>query len=219
MEALEKWMEQNKKLCVITGIFGLLVSPFLWPFFVAILFQSLSMMVPVLLAWILIKQPWAETEKKEADDIPKGGAQKDWEPVDSGKKERESADNRKHGQESTDGEKKGQKSESNGEKKGATPDDADCLAILWYQNEGRERILRIRNRLEKEGRRGFSVSRDGICTIRQETGFQRVGVLRGYPGKHILSAESELRKDGYLIRQSGDYVWISWKKGGAGHAL
>lgn len=166
MEALEKWMEQNKKLCVITGIFGLLVSPFLWPFFVAILFQSLSMMVPVLLAWILIKQPWAETEKKEADDIPKGGAQKDREPVDSGKKERESADNRKHGQESTDGEKKGQKSESNGEKKGATPDDADCLAILWYQNEGRERILRIRNRLEKEGRRGFSVSRDGICTIR-----------------------------------------------------
>jgi len=169
-----------------------------------------------LLAWILIKQPRTEKEKEEADDIPKGGAQKDREPVDSGKKEQESADNRKHGQESADGEKKGQKPESNGEKKGATPDDADCLAVLWYQNEGRERILRIRNRLEKEGRRGFSVSRDGICTIRQETDFQRVGVLRGYPGKHILSAETELRKDGYLIRQAGDYVWISWKKGGAG---
>ena len=57
---LEKWMERNKKLCIVTGIFGLLVSPFLWPFFLAVIFQSLSVAMPFAAAWLLIKQPWKE---------------------------------------------------------------------------------------------------------------------------------------------------------------
>lgn len=213
MDELEKWIGRNKKLCVVTGIFGLLVSPFLWPFFVAIIFQSLSLAVPIILAWLVIKQPWVEKEEKDeelhkkmqhgksantgkmpsdgtqADDIPEGRAEKGQEPVDGQEKTREA------------------------------PDEESCLAILWYQNEGRERISRIKARLDKEGKKEFSVSKEGICTVRQENGFRRVGILRGYPGNRILSIQSELRKDGFSIRQAGDYIWISWRKGGIKHAL
>ncbi|MDO5337151.1 MAG: hypothetical protein Q4E89_06785 [Eubacteriales bacterium] len=58
---LERWIERNKKLCVLTGIFGLLVSPFLWPFFLALIFQSLSLAVPIIIS------PHEENMEVEAD--------------------------------------------------------------------------------------------------------------------------------------------------------
>lgn len=213
MDALEKWMEKNKKLWVITGIFGLLVSPFLWPVFLAALFQSLSLLAPVLLAWLLIKQPWVgkeETDEKiyksvqhgtgtDTGKMPSGGTQADDMPES--------------------GTEKGSEPVSCQEEETAVPDEKGCFAILWYKSEGRERFFRLKAQLEKEGRTEFSVSRDGICTVRQAKGFQRVGVLRGYPGRQILSAQAELHKDGFTIKQSGDYTWILWKKGGTVHAL
>lgn len=47
MEKMNKWLSAHKQLCVITGIFGLLVSPFLWPIFLAVIIQSLSLVIPV----------------------------------------------------------------------------------------------------------------------------------------------------------------------------
>lgn len=41
IEKMNKWLSAHKQLCVITGIFGLLVSPFLWPVFLAVIIQSL----------------------------------------------------------------------------------------------------------------------------------------------------------------------------------
>lgn len=213
MDELEKWMGRNKKLCVMTGIFGLLVSPFLWPFFVAIIFQSLSLAVPIILAWLFIKQPWIEKEEKD-EEIYKGRHRA--ENSDTGKMPSDGtqADDIPEGRT-----EKGQEPVSGQERTRETPDEADCLALFWYQNEGRERISRIREKLDREGKNEFSVNKDGICTARHGNGFRRVGILRGYPGKQILSAQPELRKDGFLVRQGGDYVWISWKKGGIKHAL
>ena len=37
IEKMNKWLSAHKQLCVITGIFGLLVSPFLWPVFLAVI--------------------------------------------------------------------------------------------------------------------------------------------------------------------------------------
>lgn len=213
MDGLEKWIGRNRKLCVLTGIFGLLVSPFLWPFFLAVIFQSLSLAVPIILAWLFIKQPWVEKEEKDeelhkkmqhgksadtgkmpsdgtqTDDIPEGRAEKGQEPV------------------------------SGREKEDPVPDEESCLAILWYQNEGRERIFRIREKADQEGRKEFSVSKDGICSVRRANGFQRIGILRGYPGNTILTASEELRKDGFSAKAVGNYIWISWEKGGMQYAL
>ena len=47
IEKMNKWLSAHKQLCVITGIFGLLVSPFLWPVFLAVIIQSLSLVIPV----------------------------------------------------------------------------------------------------------------------------------------------------------------------------
>ena len=55
MEEMNKWLSAHKKLCVITGIFGLLVSPFLWPVFLAVIIQS--------------RKVHADAEKTE--DLPK----------------------------------------------------------------------------------------------------------------------------------------------------
>lgn len=208
VDGLEKWMEQNKKLCVVTGIFGLLVSPFLWPFFLAIIFQSLSLAVPIVLAWLIVKQPWREKEdqdEKTHERVQHGNNE------DSGKvsSDRTQTDDIPKSGKKTEQESVNLKSDA---KRPEEPDEEGCLAILWYQNEGRERISRIKRRLDKEGKKEFSVSKDGICTVRQENGFQRVGILRGYPGNRILSVQPELRKDGFSIRKTGDYMWISWKK-------
>ena len=213
MDALEKWMEKNKKLCVATGIFGLLVSPFLWPFFLAILFQSLSLMMPVLLAWLLIKQPWMgkeETDEKIYENVQRGKYADTGKMPSGGTQADDIPESRTE---------KGEEPVKDPEEGTAVPDEEGCFAILWYKSEGRERFLRLRAQLEKEGKTEFSVSRDGICTVRQAKGFQRVGVLRGYPGRRILSAQAELNKDGFTIKQSGDYAWVSWKKGGMVHAL
>lgn len=208
MEAFEQWMEHNKKLCIVTGIFGLLVSPFLWPFFLAILFHSLSLSVPVLLAWMLYEQSRKKSEenneKRMDDTIDEKGfdASKDGtDPVSAG-----------HAPEG-----RTSKEPDTVAKQQLSREDA--LAILWYQLEGRERILRIKKKLCQEGRSEFSVSKDGICSIRQEQRFERIGILRGYPGARILAAEKELQKDGFKVKAVGDYLWISWAKGGVRHAV
>lgn len=36
MEQVEKWCRVHKKACLVTGIMGLLLAPFLWPVFLAV---------------------------------------------------------------------------------------------------------------------------------------------------------------------------------------
>lgn len=212
---LERWIERNKKLCVVTGIFGLLLSPFLWPFFLALIFQSLSLAVPIILAWLLIKQPWREKEEQDeevckrarhGEDADTGKVYPDDAQADDIPQSREEKGQKPVGAQETEMEKE-------------KMDGKSCLAVFWYRQEGRERIRRIKARLDKEGKTEFSISKDGICFVRQAKGFQRVGILRGYPGSRILSAAEELKKDGLSVRTAGDYIWISWKKGGMKHAL
>lgn len=198
----------------MTGIFGLLVSPFLWPFFLAILFQSLSLTMPFVVVWVLMKQPWKEKEEQDEEireSMQHGECKDAGEMHTDGTQTDDIPENRKEErQKPVNPEPKGKSAEM--------PDEKGCLAVAWYQNEGRERILRLREKLNKEGKKAFSVSKDGICSVRQEKKFQRIGVLRGYPGLAILSAAKELEKDGLSVKTAGDYVWISWK-GGNGCAL
>ena len=47
MEQLEKWCWVHKKACLVTGIMGLLLAPFLWPVFLAVIVQSLTIGLPI----------------------------------------------------------------------------------------------------------------------------------------------------------------------------
>ena len=65
MEEMNKWLSAHKQLCVITGILGLLVSPFLWPVFLAVIIQSLSLVIPVAAGLFFYEKIIMKKDKEE----------------------------------------------------------------------------------------------------------------------------------------------------------
>lgn len=47
MERVKKWCQAHQKACLITGIIGMLLSLFLWPLFLAVIVQSLTLGLPI----------------------------------------------------------------------------------------------------------------------------------------------------------------------------
>ena len=47
MEHVKKWASTHKKACLLTGLTGLLLAPFLWPLFLAVIVQSLTLGLPI----------------------------------------------------------------------------------------------------------------------------------------------------------------------------
>lgn len=68
MEKMNKWLSAHKKLCVITGIFGLLVSPFLWPVFLAVIIHSLSLVIPVAAGLFFYEKFIMKKDKEETNE-------------------------------------------------------------------------------------------------------------------------------------------------------
>ena len=67
-----KWkcfMKKYQNLCIVSGIAGFLLAPFLWPFFLAILVNTLSLTVPVLLVYLLVCQ-LKKKQKEEKKEPP-----------------------------------------------------------------------------------------------------------------------------------------------------
>lgn len=212
MQELKKWAERYKQLCVMLGIFGLLLSPFLWPFFLAILLNSLSIALPVLVVCIIVER--TRKEKKNEDEKSRGQNH-------AGTVSEDAADDvfEKCAENKTDAEKnsipkgKQKNNEPVTQKKECgtgTMDEESCAAISWYHMEGRERIFRLMKRLETEGIYTFSVTPEGICTVQEDRRFRRVSVLRAFPRHRIRVIEREIRKDGIRTNTNGKYLWLSW---------
>ena len=158
MEKMNKWLSAHKKLCVITGIFGLLVSPFLWPVFLAVIIHSLSLVIPVAAGLFFYEKFIMKKDKEETNEND-----------DDNKQQKNHADASKvH----ADAEKT-EDLPKNHEKGSETVNfdnqekQARCRAqaAIWYEKEGFERIQAIRKTLESENRNRFSVNREGICSI------------------------------------------------------
>ena len=47
MEHVKKWASTHKKACLLTGLTGLLLAPFLWPLFLAAILQSITLGLPI----------------------------------------------------------------------------------------------------------------------------------------------------------------------------
>ena len=185
MEEMNKWLSAHKQLCVITGIFGLLVSPFLWPVFLAVIIQSLSLVIPVAAGLFFYEKFIMKKDKEETNEND-----------DDNKQQKKHADARKvH----ADAEKT-EDLPKNHEKGSETVNfdnqekQARCRAqaAIWYENEGFERIQAIRKTLESENRNRFSVNREGICSISiGKRKYRRVGILKGY---HSISKDADERE-------------------------
>lgn len=213
MEKFRCWMEKNKQLCVLTGIIGMLLAPFLWPFFLAIIFNSLTLAVPVLLGYLLVKQPW-KREKGGYENEKCQEQAKEKQGTHAAPKDLEAASDKEDMEAQSVSKTKDQepvKTESNKNTKAEKEVQAG-KEICWYHVEGKERIFRLKDKLSREGITEFSVSKEGICTVREEKRFRRIGVIKSFPWKEIMNMKQELKADGIRIRKAGEYIWLSWGK-------
>lgn len=80
MEALKRLAEKYKWLCILTGGIGFFLSPFLWPFFLMIIFQSLSLAAPIIVAAFIIKT--VREEKKDEQKSNNGSKQTETESTE-----------------------------------------------------------------------------------------------------------------------------------------
>lgn len=213
MQDIRKWIEKYKQLCVMLGILGLLLSPFLWPFFLAILLNSLSLALPVLVVWIIVN--WKKEKKNENNRDKRGKNSENGNKnaaEDVSKNCKEGKDNAEEDSISRRGQKRTEPVTKKREMKSEVMDAETCAALSWYQMEGRERILRLMKRLESDGIYAFSVTPEGICTVREEKRFRRVGILRAFPRHRVRVIEREIRKEGIRTSTKGKYLWLFWGK-------
>lgn len=208
---------QYKRPLILAGVIGLILAPVLWPFYLAILFQSVDLVVPVLIMWVVIQKKGRKKSNEQKRDHGCSGTENAEVPVRKNETDRQQSAGKKT--EKADPVQKRNKDE--GEESVRNPlersrelSDASCLAVMWYRLEGREKILRLMRKLEREGKLNFSISPEGICSVRKADGFRRVGALRAYPGREMKILIKELKKDHIRAVQKGKYLWLSWRKGG-----
>ena len=192
-----KWkyfVKKYQNFCIVSGIAGFLLAPFLWPFFLAILVNTLSLTVPVLLVYLLVchlkKKPQevkGETlaEHKERDK-PKATV------TEEVPKKKEAPIYQKAKQQIEKAIETEKKTETILDVPQEQWNEADIAAKKWYLGEGREKFLRISKKLAAEGIYSFSI------------------------GNYVLS---EQRKDFAELLQFGIFRQIkeysskrSWKK-------
>ena len=215
MEDAKQWMIKNKEMLILAGVVGMILSPFLWPFFLAITVQTLGFLIPILIVRTIMKKVQKKKQKEK---------KRIYEEL---YKESVNCNSRRNvsGQSKTDGQKvqetksvsKGNKQSSaepskDTVKKGREMSDSSCAALMWYQLEGRERIFRLMKRMEKEDRWSFSISPEGICTVCEEKGYRRIGALKSFPGREMKVLEKELRKERIRAVKRGKFLWLFWGK-------
>ena len=71
MAEWKRLAEKYKWLCILTGGIGFFLAPFLWPIFLAIIFQSLSLAVPVIVAVFFITTIRKEKKNEQKCDNEK----------------------------------------------------------------------------------------------------------------------------------------------------
>lgn len=54
MEDARQWIERYKEQLIFAGVVIMVLAPFLWPFFLMIIFQVLIVVIPILvIRWII----------------------------------------------------------------------------------------------------------------------------------------------------------------------
>lgn len=215
MEAVREWIVRYRQMLILLGVFGMMLAPFLWPFFLAIIFQAFYVAVPFLIVGIAVKilrreKPNEQNENQRYKNTEGTGVHS--EETVSECKASTGAKNEKTAPVSERYWETGEKSLRKQLKNRREMSDASCLALVWYELEGKERIFRFMKRLETEGIRKFSVSPEGICSVRAENGYRRIGALRSYPYREMKNLIPRLKQDQIHASLRGKYLWLSWGK-------
>lgn len=215
MEDVKQWMERYKEQLIFAGVVTMVLAPFLWPFFLMVIFQVIILMMPILVVRVIIQKAWKEKTdgQKRNQEEPEAG-DTDFH-IEKTVSDRSASNGKKDAKTDPISERNKEAEEEPIERYGKSRQDMSdesCTALMWYKLEGRERILRFMKKLEKEGRSSFSISPEGICFVREKDRYRRVGVLRSFPYKEVRLLEKELRKDHIRTVQKGRYLWLFWGK-------
>ena len=186
MEELKRLAEKYKWLCILTGGIGFFLSPFLWPFFLMIIFQSLSLAVPIIVAAFIIKT--VREEKNDEQKSNNGSKQTESTDFDTSKDVSDRRNSAKQTDETEEHLSEGNKKEqSQPLKQKAYPQhekyETECRAVAWYQLEGKERIQNLKAKMENENIRMFSISPEGIkgIPLSGDKGADKMFVQRSHP--------------------------------------
>ena len=213
MEALKRLAEKYKWLCILTGGIGFFLPPFLWPFFLMIIFQSLSLAAPIIVAAFIIKT--VREEKKDEQKSNNGSKQTESTDFDTSKDVSDRGNSAYQKAEKADLSERYQKEGTQPLKESYMQhekSEAECKAVVWYQMEGKERIQNLKVKLEKTGIRQFSISPEGVCCVPEGKYFRRVGMLRAFPAHETKILIQYLHKDHIHAVKKGKYLWLSWGK-------
>ena len=139
MEGVRAWIVRYKKMLILMGAAGMMLAPFLWPFFLAILFQTFSLAVPILVVGFAVKKL-----RREKPDEQKGNQEyKSSEDADvhsekavSGCKAPKGAENGKTDPVPERYWETGEKSLRKQLKSRKEMSDASCLALIGYRRIG-----------------------------------------------------------------------------------
>lgn len=202
MEQVEKWYQVHKKACLVTGIVGLLLSPFLWPMFLAVILQSLTLGLPIA-AGIYYYKHLNEKKEKTNENEQKYNYFETKAAASS--------------EVCSDAESSGGVQKSPDETR-AEPIISDKVseqvrqeAFYWYETEGRERLETIWKKAAAMKKREITINKEGSCTVAVQNGYQRIGFWKGFSGRPRDVMVKILKKDGYTVRSSGTYLWVSRK--------
>jgi hypothetical protein len=215
MESIKQWAVKYKQMFLLLGVIGMMLAPFLWPFFVAIVFQAFSVALPALIVGIAVKM----IRREKSDEQKRNQGYKNTEDADVYSEETISGHKTSAGETSKKAEPVQERYWETGEKSlrkqlenKREMSDTSCFALVWYELEGKERIFRLIRKLETEGIHKFSISPEGVCSVRIENGYRRVGVLRSYPCRGMKELTPRLKKEHIHTLQKGKYLWLSWGK-------
>lgn len=212
MKKLKHWIRKNKLLSIVLAVAGVVLVPFLWPFILAIAFQSLSLALPVLAVYFVVRQPKVKDAGRRYDEDER------WDEGQPGiyaAGQSYGAVSCKTVQETGNllPKEQGKRPETDG----FLDEDADWRRpvqprriSVWYQREGREKILHLKEKAGQEGSHSFSVDREGFCSIRRNKKSHRIGVVRNLPRDGIQGLAKEIEADGMKLRVSGKYIRFSW---------
>jgi len=223
---IKSWMKRNKPLMTVSVLIGFLLTPFLWPFFLAIIYTALSLAVPVFLILLGIKMPWGRTQAQGSEEKTEAG-QEEMRPEEQkgnpkvNQKEKENVyEQRKDAfsqrEDSQDGEvpEPGQE-EKNGSGRGQERNKEREAALCWYRREGKSRILNLMKKAEGEGAVGISIRKDGSCSAKKAGRYYRIGALRSFPGDDMQLIAKWLGEDIPVpfVKVKGRYLCIFWNNG------
>lgn len=83
--------------------------------------------------------------------------------------------------------------------------------FVWYEEQGRDKILGIVRKLSARNIYECWVKKDGICNIRTGKGYRRTGTLPGFDSVLPEILIDLLTMDGITAEIHGKYLYLIWK--------